>query len=658
MKSIRQRMLLMSAITLIALTAAATLLIARFYSDYKGASATFDALGAAVTAGDLIHALQTERGQSSGFIQSQGVKFADRLPETRAKTDAALKQFSEKGRSLAGNGLDKLDQAILTARDRANGLAALRAQIDHHATGVPQAVAAYSATVDSLLDVIRQAGAYTNDPINLRRIVAYLSLVRAKEQAGQERALATVAFTANSVSPEQFEQLLAHVHKKDAFLDTYSSFETKEGRQALDGVLASPAAARAQDMLRRLIAKSATGSFGVAPEDWFGAMTTTIDALHGIEGHLAATIAQEARQTASRERWHLILYSVASPLILLALLIASITISASVAGPLQTQIAIAEEVIGNRDLTRRIPTSGPEEVARAGEAFNSLIVYFRETIADLSRSSEYIQEVAATLSSSGQGMKASSAAQSDATSVVAAAVEQSSVSISETSSHTETVAERVASARSSTDKAIQVMGQTVEQMKDIAARIDSASTNVSDLKTSSREIGGIVNVIQEIAEQTNLLALNAAIEAARAGEQGRGFAVVADEVRKLAERATNSTKEIGQLILDMQNGVDASVTSMESATQITRTSMTLVGETETALARIGKESFEVDESVRSIALALKEQNTAIRQVAVSVEKIAQMTERNDAAAENAGELAQEMQTLSTALNQSISQFKT
>ncbi len=658
MKSVRQRILLMSVISLIALAVAAVMLTDRFYRDYKGASATYDALGAAVAAGELIHAMQTERGASSGFLQSQGVKFADQLPAIRARTDAALGRFSEQGKALSGAGLTKLDQAVLAAGNSASGLAPLRARVDGRSIGVGQAVADYTATVDALLGVIGQAGGYTSDPDNLRRVVAYLSLVRAKEQAGLERAMVTVAFTTNSVSADQFKQILEHVHKQDAYLELFSSFATRADSQALRDVLASPAAKTAQGMLDTLVARSATGGFGIMPEAWFKAMTVKIDALHGIEGGIAATIARQAGQTASREHWRFILYVVSSPLILLGLLAASLVISASVARPLQVQVAIAEEIIATRDLTRQIPTAGPEEVARAGDAFNRLIVYFRETIADLSRSSDYIRQVSTTLSASGLEMKASAAAQSDATSVVAAAVEQSSVSIGETASHTESVAGLVDSARASTEKAIQVMDQTVEHMKDIAARIGSAADNVTDLKASSSRIGGIVAVIREIAEQTNLLALNAAIEAARAGEQGRGFAVVADEVRKLAERATASTREIAQVIEAMQNGVDASVESMASATRIANDSMALVGETEAALARIDKESLEVDDSVRSISLALKEQNTAIRQVAASVEKIAQMTERNDAAAENAEALAEEMQKLATALNQSIAQFRT
>ncbi len=656
--SVRSRILLLSVIPLLALVFAAAILIRDSYGDFQSASATVTTLNAAVAAGGLIHTLQIERGTTAGYLQSHGAKFADKLPTVRADSDARLKDFiSAAGVAREGH-LEDLDKALSEARSKLDEMPALRGKVDGQGIEVPDAIKAYTATVRALMGIISQSSQYTQDPRNLRNIAAYLSLVRGKEQSGQERAMVTAAFAANATTPDKFNAILERIHKGEAYFDGFASFASPNQLASLKSALESEDARKVQEMRGTLITKATSGGFDVAPEAWFASITGKINGMHKTEEELAKEISQSAVDTASTKRWQFTAYSLGSLITVVLVAVLAFWVVSSVVNTLRAQVEGTEEIIRSRDLTQTVPVAGPSEVVRAGEAFNHLIGHFKDTIRQLTQSSSEISQAAVTLNHTSQVIKSDAASQADATSHVAAAVEQSSVSISETAEHTENAARLVDSAKASTRNALAAMENTVSHMKGVSTDIDQAATTIGSLKQSSMKIGGIVQVIRDIADQTNLLALNAAIEAARAGEQGRGFAVVADEVRKLAERASSATQEISDVIQEMQLGVDKSVESMASATRLARESMELVTDTENSLERLESESDQVDQNVNQISVAIKEQDAGIRQVAVNIEQIAQMTEKTDNAAALAADLAANMDRLSAALNQVIAQFRT
>ncbi|MCA9003524.1 MAG: methyl-accepting chemotaxis protein, partial [Planctomycetes bacterium] len=171
----------------------------------------------------------------------------------------------------------------------------------------------------------------------------------------------------------------------------------------------------------------------------------------------------------------------------------------------------------------------------------------------------------------------------------------------------------------------EVMEQTVDGMQQVSQAVMQAASIITTLGHSSDQIGEIVRVIEDIADQTNLLALNAAIEAARAGEQGRGFAVVADEVRKLAERTTKATKEIGDMIRQIQQDTKTAVNSMEQGTHKVVSGVELANKTGEALAKIYSMVNSTAGMIQQIAQAAEEQSVATRQIASDLESVTQTT---------------------------------
>jgi methyl-accepting chemotaxis protein len=203
-----------------------------------------------------------------------------------------------------------------------------------------------------------------------------------------------------------------------------------------------------------------------------------------------------------------------------------------------------------------------------------------------------------------------------------------------------------------------VMVQTIDQVRQIGERIKETAVSVQALGQASREITSIVQVIREVADQTNLLALNAAIEAARAGEQGRGFAVVADEVRKLAERTAMATQEITAKIAAIQNGSEAACVQMDLSVNQVGKGMAEADEAVAAVGRIKSNVARVDAEVSSISAALKEQGKASTTIAQQVEEVARASDGSCRGAEDAARLSRRLVTLSSTLRNAVACYRT
>ena len=328
-----------------------------------------------------------------------------------------------------------------------------------------------------------------------------------------------------------------------------------------------------------------------------------------------------------------------------------------VAGGLGRLVEVFDQIEKERDFTRQLDVNGKDELARVGHAFNALLGKLRDSFRQISSQADSVNSAAQRVSAAARQMSSASQYQSEAASGMAAAVEEMTVSVNHVADRAEDTRQLASNAGKFAHEGEGIINQTVDSINGIASTVQGASVQLSDLERQSSKISSIVSVIKEIADQTNLLALNAAIEAARAGEQGRGFAVVADEVRKLAERTGQSTQEIAATIEQMVSGAQAAVASIHSVEGAVATGVSYAQQANGAMQKIGDGSQETIGMISDITSAIREQGQASTDIAQQVEKIAQMTEENSAAAHSTASTSDEMLQLADQMRQIVAQYK-
>ena len=327
-----------------------------------------------------------------------------------------------------------------------------------------------------------------------------------------------------------------------------------------------------------------------------------------------------------------------------------------VSRPLGQALALTERVAAG-DLTVQIHARNHDEVGDLLRAINRMCEQLRTMIQQVDSGVGKLADDAGSLVGVSEQLSESSGAQSEAAASVSATIEQLTANIDRVSGLALEVRQAAEQSETVSDNGVLVIESATSEMIHIADTVRQASTTVSRLGTQSEEIFSVVNVIREIADQTNLLALNAAIEAARAGEQGRGFAVVADEVRKLAERTTQSTKEIAAMIERMQNDANAAVADMKAGVEQVNIGVELADKAGASIRDIKGSSAQVGRAVGGIADALHEQTVSSHDIARDMENIARQVECNHEQTMQTSAAASNIQKLVASLRQSIAHFR-
>jgi len=336
----------------------------------------------------------------------------------------------------------------------------------------------------------------------------------------------------------------------------------------------------------------------------------------------------------------------------------TVFIQRSIVRPLNETVDMITNISeGEGDLTKRLQVKGNDELTRLTSGFNIFSEKIKKLVNDVQQSSDTIKVTAESLDSLNQNAKSLAEEQNEQTGQLAVSMTEMQQTINEIAHNAENAAHETNEGKNLANDGQQIVLETVTKIKELSENVQDASKVIKSLAEESESIGGVLDVIRSIAEQTNLLALNAAIEAARAGEQGRGFAVVADEVRTLASRTGQATEEIQKMIHKLQQGSLSAVSVIESSAEKAIETTEHVGQANESLHNISEVIKRINDMNVQVATAAEEQTLSANEINDSVKRISTLSSESLHGTNSAATCSTELNDMGENLSVQLSSFK-
>ena len=592
------------------------------------------------------------RGDKLGFISSLNELTKDLR---QARLDYEMRR-GEQGPGLVNDLMDKLDSGLKTARSQIEQPADV-AIIDEQLAAVAKYRQAFGAMV--------QAGAHRED-------------ARSKLGATADNAVARIAEIEKVLlqgdSVTQFNSVieLSKLIQQARFQVrgyTYSAKVEAEqpALEAIANALKSADSLRSQlpeqyganlqeasnSLKAYLAAVSQFRDSQVASTAALKAMAEQGDLLFDRSKKLTASQTVIRDNDAAQAKFLLML---AAALALFCGIVAAWTITRQIVIPLGQTLKVAERVAAG-DLTHDLVSQRQDELGQLQRAMQSMTMGLRDLIGGISDGVTQIASAAEQLSAVTEQTSAGVNNQKVETDQVATAMNEMAATVQEVARNAEEASEAAVAADQQAREGDKVVGEAIAQIEKLAMEVGNSTEAMSHLKRESDKIGSVLDVIKSVAQQTNLLALNAAIEAARAGEAGRGFAVVADEVRSLAQRTQQSTEEIEELIAGLQSGTLQVATSMDSSRSLTDSSVELTRRAGESLGNIKRTVSTIQGMNQQIAAAAEQQSAVADEINRSVLNVRDVSEQTSAASEETAASSIELARLGTHLQGLVGRFK-
>ncbi|HEX4325984.1 MAG TPA: methyl-accepting chemotaxis protein [Burkholderiales bacterium] len=436
------------------------------------------------------------------------------------------------------------------------------------------------------------------------------------------------------------------------------SLDTAEGRELMEDLTAKRAAyLKQRDIYLKLVdegkkeemAKLADTTLREAQKPFVGATKRILEYIR------KRITEKDAAMQAQSERTATLLATLSGLVVLLAALMGW-ALTRGITRPLKQALGVAEKVAAG-DLRSKIEATSRDETGALLAAIGTMQENLKSLIGNVRRDVDAVSASASQLAVSADELSGSAAAQNEAVTSTASSVEELTVSISQMSGSAQIAQDVVEATVKISDSGLEMGNKVSREIGEIDRSVSDFAQQMQALQGQAGEIGTVVKLIKEIADQTNLLALNAAIEAARAGEQGRGFAVVADEVRKLAERTSGATSEIQKTIEAIQSNMGSAGNLLDNVKTRVDAGVATIADLIEPLKTLQSQAERAASGLRELTNATKEQQQASEQIARNTEQIAASAEQNQASVSQSRDTSRELSGLAERLTESVTRFQ-
>ena len=601
----------------------------------------------------VVHEVQKERGLTAGYIGSNGQQFSAQLTQQRQQVDSILAKLKEHRADWQLS--EEMNKAYVEFIQPFQNINVERRNIDSLSTQLGNALGYYTNINNLGLHVVIMASKLSSNQIISSELFSIYNFSNTKESAGIERAVLANVLSSDKFTPQLRTRHTKLVTKQDVF--TYEALEsaTPEIESIFKSALNNSAANKVEDYRQAVANKDA--NFGLSANDWFDVATQRINALKQAEEQ-ALTIVDETAIAVQQEAVIVLVVEVAILIIGILVTIAlsvAIRIRREQSEKIKKGIEIA---LNNRDLADEIEVISFDELGEAAQGINALTQLFAKDLNEFSAASKNITTSSADTAAAITQSQANLTQQQSDVDGITSSIVQMDVNVNDIAASMEVNAQSIHKVAEEAHEGKGVVTNAVSVIQDAASDMTASAEAISDLNERIGSITDMVQLIRGIAEQTNLLALNAAIEAARAGEQGRGFAVVADEVRSLASRTQQSTEEIANIVTELQDGSAQAFNVIEHGKENAIAASRQAELIKETLDRINDQINEVEVETSSVTKGTKEQAEAIHEVHQSITNISQRALENVAGAEQISVAAESIAKSALEMDEQIVKYTT